>query len=119
MEFRHPAGERRQRGKVESQSGLRQQFRETFFGRQLLLKPKSALLVGNRGKADGDRRFLDGFADRGDGRIGKAEIGRESSGEGHAFGALDHQQLRRAAGAFAHDDQGCGGDRVVGHCQRT
>jgi 8-oxo-dGTP pyrophosphatase MutT (NUDIX family) len=36
-------------------------------------------------------------------------------GKCHAFGALDQQQLGRTAAAFAHHDQGCCRDRLVGH----
>ena len=47
-------------------------------------------------------------------RCGRREDQR-SRGEGHAFRALDHQELGRPVRRFAHDDQRCGGDRLVGH----
>ena len=69
---------------------------------------------GGGREADRDRSFLDRFADRGDGRaVLEPELCRElpvglvdppagkdqrAGRERHAFGALDHQQLGRAAG---------------------
>ena len=43
---------------------------------------------------------------------------KRTRSECHAFGVFDHQQLGRAVGLLSNDDQGCGGDGLVGH-QRT
>ena len=98
---------------------------------QLLLEIQGLLPIGQRSESDRDRSFLDGLADCGDNRaVLKPELSRElpvgivdpsarkderTRRESHAFGAFDHQQLGRAAGPLSNDDQGCGGDCLVGH----
>ncbi len=112
----------------------RKQFAERPVGDQLALKIEHCWRRRDRRQPDRNRGLLDGFADRGDGRGLDPELPGElairlvdpatredqrAGGERHALGALDHQQLRRAAGRSARDDQGRRGDRiVVAHARR-
>ena len=127
VEFRHPARERRQRRQVERQAGRDSSSAKRPVGDQRVAAAAARLRDRERASSPtgtavssmvsriaATARRIDSEL-RASVAVGvvDAPAGKDqrAGGERHAFGALDHQQLGRAAGAVANDDQGRGGDR--------
>ena len=107
MEFRHPAGERREHRAIDCEIGCGEQLRKVAVGNQLPLQFERRACVRHGRQPHWYCGFLDGFAN---GRDERAVIDpdgsglkpvrlvdpssredQRSGGKGHSLGALDHQ----------------------------
>jgi len=130
VELRHPSREPSQRRRIEFESMLAKQLGEGPVRDERILQRARRLGLGRGRQADGYRGFLDGLADRRNGRCFETSLRGEPAvrlvdpaagkdhrprGEGHASSSFDHQQLRRAVAGLADQDQGRRRNRLVAH----